>query len=77
MNNLENQNQVLNGTTENKIEVSFLRLKMTKWFIDEEKSIHPFRAILNKEITDHVRSWRFIILIAIMALTCLGSIYTA
>jgi ABC-2 type transport system permease protein len=77
MNNLEKHNQVLNGTTENKRKDSFPWLKMPKWFNDEEKSIHPFRAILNKEITDHVRSWRFIILIAIMALTCLGSIYTA
>ena len=42
-----------------------------------DEIIHPFRVILNKEITDHVRSWRFIILIAIIALTCLGSIYTA
>lgn len=39
--------------------------------------IHPFRVIVNKEISDHVKSWRFIILIAIIALTCLGSVYTA
>ena len=32
---------------------------------------------MSKEISDHVRSWRFIILIAIIALTCLGSLYTA
>jgi ABC-2 type transport system permease protein len=38
---------------------------------------HPFRVILNKEISDHVRSWRFIILIVIIVLTCLGSLYTA
>lgn len=43
----------------------------------EEIRIHPFRVILNKEIADHVRSWRFIILIAIILLTCMGSIYTA
>jgi ABC-2 type transport system permease protein len=36
-----------------------------------------FGVILSKEISDHVRSWRFIILIAIIALTCLGSMYTA
>lgn len=44
---------------------------------DEDKVLHPFRVILNKEISDHVRSWRFIILIALIALTCMGSMYTA
>jgi ABC-2 type transport system permease protein len=38
---------------------------------------HPFWVIVQKEISDHVRSWRFIILIAIIALTCIGSMYTA
>lgn len=42
-----------------------------------DKILHPFRVIVNKEIADHVRSWRFIILIAIIALTCMGSMYTA
>ena len=35
---------------------------------------HPFWVIVNKEISDYVRSWRFIILIAIIALTCMGSL---
>ena len=38
---------------------------------------HPFWVIVNKEISDYVRSWRFIILIVIIALTCMGSLYTA
>jgi ABC-2 type transport system permease protein len=38
---------------------------------------HPFWVIVQKEITDHVRSWRFIILIIIISLTCMGSLYTA
>lgn len=38
---------------------------------------HPFWVIVNKEIADHVKSWRFIILIGIIALTCMGSLYTA
>ena len=38
---------------------------------------HPFWVIVNKEVADHVRSWRFIILIVIIALTCMGSLYTA
>jgi ABC-2 type transport system permease protein len=38
---------------------------------------HPFWVIVQKEISDYVRSWRFIILIGIIALTCMGSMYTA
>ena len=37
----------------------------------------PFWVIVNKEIRDHVRSWRFIILLAIITLTCLGALYTS
>ena len=37
---------------------------------------NPFWVIVDKEISDHVRSWRFNILIAIVVLTCLGSLYT-
>ncbi|MCF8359173.1 MAG: ABC transporter permease [Prolixibacteraceae bacterium] len=43
----------------------------------KEKPKHPFWVIVNKEVSDHVRSWRFIILVALIALTCLGSMYTA
>jgi ABC-2 type transport system permease protein len=43
----------------------------------EEKIYHPFWVIVNKEISDHVKSWRFIILIALIVLTCIGSLYTA
>ena len=32
--------------------------------------------MVNKEISDHVRSWRFIILVALILLTTTGSIYT-
>ena len=32
----------------------------------------PFWVIVRKEVADHVRSWKFIILIAIIALTCMG-----
>ena len=38
---------------------------------------HPFRVIVGKEISDHVRSWRFIILMAIILLTCFGALYTS
>jgi ABC-2 type transport system permease protein len=43
----------------------------------EAISMRPFWSMVQKEITDHVRSWRFIILLAIIALTCLGSLYTS
>ncbi len=43
----------------------------------EEKPASPFRVIVEKEISDHVTSWRFIILVFIIALTTLGSLYTA
>lgn len=38
---------------------------------------HPFWVMVEKEMADHVRSWRFIILLALMALTCAGSLYSA
>lgn len=42
-----------------------------------EEVMHPFWVIVSKEISDHVKSWRFNILFAIIVLTCLGSLYTA
>jgi len=67
--------KVMNNLAKIKEILSVFRIE--KLFNNEEKVINPFRVIVNKEITDHVRSWRFIILIAIIALTCLGSMYTA
>jgi ABC-2 type transport system permease protein len=45
--------------------------------VDSKNAVHPFRAIVYKEVSDHVRSWRFIILIAIIALTCFGTLFSA
>ncbi|MFC0878059.1 ABC transporter permease [Saccharicrinis sp. FJH2] len=36
-----------------------------------------FWNMVRKEISDHVRSWRFIILLIIISLTCLGSLYVS
>jgi len=36
-----------------------------------------FQAIVRKEISDHLTSWRIIILLIIILLTCIGSLYTA
>lgn len=38
--------------------------------------VKPFWVMVQKEIADHVRSWRFIILVALILLTTTGSIYT-
>lgn len=38
---------------------------------------NPFWVIVQKEVSDHVRSWRFIIMIILLCLTCIGSLYTA
>lgn len=40
-------------------------------------AINPFWVIVSKEISDTVKSWRFIIMICLLALTCMGSLYTA
>jgi ABC-2 type transport system permease protein len=47
----------------------------------EEKNLdkvpRPFWVITKKEIADHIHSWRFIILLAIIFLTCMSSLYSA
>lgn len=40
-------------------------------------TLNPFWVIVSKEISDSVKSWRFIIMISLLVLTCLGSLYTA
>jgi ABC-2 type transport system permease protein len=47
-----------------------------QWFNNNDKVLSPFKILVYKEISDYVRSWRFIILIAIIVLTSFGSIYT-
>jgi ABC-2 type transport system permease protein len=37
----------------------------------------PFSVMVRKEVADHVRSWRFIILVALIVLTFLGSMYVS
>jgi ABC-2 type transport system permease protein len=52
--------------------------KIRNFFSGKETQImHPFWVIVHKEVSDHVKSWRFIILIALISLTCFGSLYTA
>lgn len=37
----------------------------------------PFRVMVGKEIGDHIRSWRFGILMGIIVLACVGSVYSS
>ncbi|WP_338027761.1 ABC transporter permease [Cohnella thermotolerans] len=41
------------------------------------RTASPFWVMVQKEFGDHIRSWRFIILLAIVTLACVGSIYAA
>lgn len=43
-------------------------------FTHKTNIIHPFWVMVSKEISDQVRSWRFIIMAALIALTCLGGL---
>ncbi|MGN6213448.1 MAG: ABC transporter permease [Parafilimonas sp.] len=40
-------------------------------------AINPFRVMVHKEIADHIRSWRFTVLLALIVLTFLGSMYVS
>lgn len=42
-----------------------------------DAAISPFWVIVQKDFGDHIRSWRFTILLAIIFLACIGSIYSA
>ena len=43
----------------------------------DEKRRHPFWVLVQKEVADHLHSWRFQILLLLLMLTCIGSLYTA
>lgn len=38
---------------------------------------HPFWVMVQKEVMDHINSWRFMILLGLMLLTTIASLYTA
>jgi len=77
MNKLTKQTQYFFEPWLAKMKPFFKNFREVKWFNKENVALHSFWVIVFKEISDHVRSWRFIILIAIIALTCFGSMYTA
>ena len=43
----------------------------------ERRNPSAFFVLVRKEFTDYIRSWRIIILLAIIMLACFGSLYTA
>ncbi len=42
-----------------------------------QRPASPFAVIVNKEVADHVRSWRFIIMVGLIVLTFLGTMYVS
>ncbi|MGP4042114.1 ABC transporter permease [Gracilibacillus sp. D59] len=56
---------------------------LKKWLPDWRRevrsndNIEAFQAIVRKEFTDYITSWRIIIMLALIVLTCVGSLYTA
>jgi len=45
--------------------------------VREPRAASPFWVMVQKEFGDHIRSWRFVILLGIVTLACIGSLYTA
>jgi ABC-2 type transport system permease protein len=77
MNNLLNEPQYHHGTGLKRLLGFISRIREKKHLKYSKRIIHPFWIMVQKEVADHVKSWRFIILIAIIVLTCMGSLYTA
>lgn len=51
--------------------------KRSKTDLSRPVSVSPFAIIVKKEIADLVRSWRFIVLLTLIALTFIGSMYVS
>mgnify|MGYP001278403197 CR=1 FL=1 len=68
---MSNQSTAIAEKTQSKKFTIFSRTK------EKNNVSNPFWVIVCKEISDYIRSWRFIILVALIALTCMGSMYTA
>lgn len=65
----------MNNKIKNQINKVREKWKETADKKDVDRSL--FFVIVRKEFTDYMTSWRIIILLFIIALTCLGSLYTA
>lgn len=60
-------------------EMPYMKKLLNTFNFKERNTIysHPFSVLVAKEIADHIRSWRFIVLLLLILLTCLGSLYTS
>lgn len=61
--------------------LSFIKKQIATLFLQtktsKQEKTHPFWVMVQKETADHIRSWRFIILLALIVLTCFGALYTS
>ena len=82
--NIFREGRIMNSIT-NQLNLSKVKeiLRFDSWFKGLKRShsspisVNPFWVMVQKEITDHFRSWRFVILMGIIVLTCMGSLYTS
>lgn len=59
-----------------KVKNNFLTVAVGKTGTNKQQ-VSPFTVIVRKEIGDHVRNWRFIVLLLLIILTFLGSMYVS
>ncbi len=52
-------------------------LKNTFYSGQSEEQPHPFAVMVHKEIAGHIRSWRFMVLLLLIAFTFLGTLYVS
>ncbi|GFN33918.1 ABC transporter permease [Paenibacillus xylaniclasticus] len=57
--------------------IPLFRRSITEASHSNNRQPSPFWVIVQKEFGDHMRSWRFVILIGIIVLACIGSVYAA
>ncbi len=66
-----------NGSNWRELNFKEISKKFTKIKTEKTESSHSFWVLVQKEVADHILSWRVNILMVLLALTCLGSLYTA
>lgn len=61
-------------------EVELLKISQSlkRWTSKESRTVqNSFWILVQKEVSDHISSWRVNIIVLLLTLTCLGSLYTA
>lgn len=51
--------------------------EITRKSSQDRKNVNPFRVMVRKEAGDHIRSWRFIVMLLLIVFTFLGSLYVS